>query len=242
MRLSGKPARRFWQFVLTSPEPDNYTYEPDLAAWAATVIGRDLDLARRFVDSPRLDGAFTVTLRSATAGRWFWTKRLPPFGKRVGWRAVVRGLHPRLVIEIGAHDGLGSLLLLRGLELNQAEGRLGRLVSFDVNRTAGWIVGDHPLWHLRPQSSQAGMVKVLSASGPLDLFIYDGWHTSDAEYADLRTAAAHLSPQGALLSDDAQVTSALLHLCQHPSFGYLEFREGPMEHFYPGALLAAGRR
>ena len=246
VRRSGKSARRNWRFVLTSPEPDNYTYEianePDLATWAATVIGCDLDLARTFVDEPHRDGALIARLRSATAGRWLWTKRLPPFGKRVGWYAVVRGLRPRLVIEIGAHDGLGSLLLLRALELNQAEGWPGRLVSFDVNRTAGWLVGDHPLWHLRLQSSQDGMGQVLAASGPLDVFIYDGWHTYDAEYADLRTAAAHLSPQGALLSDDAQVTRALRDLCQNLGFGYLEFQEVPVEHFYPGAVLAAGRR
>ena len=247
VKRSGQSVRAHWRFVLASPEPDNYTYEianePELAGWAAAVIGCDLARARAFVEEPHHDRELTRRLRAATAGRWAWSKAVPPFGKRLGWYAVVRGLRPSLVIEIGAHDGLGSLLVLRALERNQAEGSPGRLVSFDVNRLAGWLVGEHPLWELRIQSSQEGMAHVLAAAEPLDLFISDGWHTYEAEYGDLETAAAHLSGRGALLSDDAQVTQALRRLAEQRGLAYSEFQEVPVGHFYPGAVLAAaGRR
>jgi predicted O-methyltransferase YrrM len=242
----GQPLRRHWQAVLASPEPDNYTYEianePDLAVWTATVIGCDVEVARTLVQEPHNDAELTARLSEATAGRWLWSKRLPPFGKRLGWYALTRAVRPRLVLEVGAHDGLGSMLLLRALELNAKEGSPGRLVSFDVNPSAGWLVGDHPLWELRIQSSQSGMAQVLSADGPLDIFIYDGWHTYEAEYGDLEVAAAHLSDNGVLISDDAQVTRALRDLCQRMGFAYSEFQELPVGHFYPGAVLAAGRR
>jgi predicted O-methyltransferase YrrM len=246
VQRSDQPIREHWQLVLTSPEPDNYTYEignePDLAMWAATVTGCELDLARAFVGEPHEDAELTARLRRATAGHWLWSKRLPPFGKRLGWYALARALRPRLVVEVGAHDGLGSLLLLRALERNAQEGSPGKLVSFDINPSSGWLVGAHPLWQLRIQSSDAGMAHALSGAGPLDLFIYDGWHTYAAESADLEVAAAHLSSEGLLVSDDAQVTRALSELCRRMGFAYFEFQELPVGHFYPGALLAAGRR
>jgi len=145
------------------------------------------------------------------------------------------------VIEIGAHDGLGSMLLLRALELNQRDGFPGTLVSFDVNPAAGWLVGEHPLWQLRIQSSDEGLPEVVAAA-PVDMLVYDGWHTFEAEYADLRVAADHLSANGVLVSDDAQVTRALAHLCEELGFAYSEFQEVPVDHFYPGAMLGAGRR
>lgn len=243
---SGESFRDHWRFVLGSPEPDNYTYEianeEDLARWAAAVVRCDVDLAAAFVSEPHRDATLTARLRAATAGHWLWSKRSPPFGKRLGWYALTRALRPRLVIETGTHDGLGALLLLRALELNAQDGHPGRLVSFDVNPTAGWLVGEHPLWELRLESSQPGISEVLAAQGALDIFIYDGWHTYAAERADLEAAAAHLSEQGVLLSDDAQVSRALRDVSERLGFDYLEFQEIPIGHFYAGAVLAAGRR
>lgn len=245
VRRSGHHIRRHWQFVLASPEPDNYTYdisnESELAAWVAGVAGCDEAAARDLVHEPSQDVELATTLRAATADHWRWSKRAPPFGKRLGWYALARALRPRRVIEIGAHDGLGSLLLLRALELNQREGHPGTLTSFDVNPAAGWLVGEHPQWQLRIQSSDEGLPEVLVPDAPLDMLVYDGWHTFEAEYADLRVAAEHLSAQGVLLSDDAQVTRALARLCEELGFDYSEFQEVPVDHFYPGAVLAAGR-
>lgn len=245
VRRSGHSVRRQWRFVLASPEPDNYTYaitnEAELANWAAGVARCDEATAQALVEEPAHDAELADRLRSATAQHRLWTKPVPPFGKRLGWYALARALRPRRVIEIGAHDGLGSLLLLRALELNQREGHPGTLTSFDVNPAAGWLVGEHPQWKLRIQSSAEGLAQVISPSTPVDMLIYDGWHTFEAEYADLRVAAEHLSPQGVLVSDDAQVTQALARLCEELGFDYSEFQEVPVDHFYPGAVLAAGR-
>jgi Methyltransferase domain len=245
VRRSGHQIRRHWQFVLASPEPDNYTYpianEAELAAWAAVVARCDEAAARTLVQEPSHDVELGERLRSATAGHWLWTKGSPPFGKRLGWYALARALRPQRVIEIGAHDGLGSMLLLRALELNERDGFPGTLVSFDVNPSAGWLVGEHPLWQLRIQSSDEGLPEVASAAAQVDMLIYDGWHTFEAEYADLRMAAEHLSPGGVLVSDDAQVTRALARLSEERGFVYSEFQEVPVEHFYPGAMLGAGR-
>jgi hypothetical protein len=246
VRQNRAKVSRNLRFVLLDPEPDNFTYpianEADLAAWAATVGRCDLGLLEAFLAEPRQDAVLNARLREATAGRWLWTKRSPEFGKRLGWYALVRATRPSLIIETGVHDGLGSLLLLRALQRNLEEGHRGRLVSFDVNPTAGWLVGPDPLWDLRIQPSAEGMPEVLDRFGEVGTFIYDGSHSYEDERRDLELAAERLAPEGLLLSDDAQVTHALADLCRERGLAYFEFQEIPLAHFYPGAVLGAGRR
>ena len=128
-------------YVLLDPEPDNFTYELDneqeLADWVARVSGREAAEVDVVLAEARGDRVLTDRLRAATAGRWWWSKPQPPFGKRLAWYALARLLKPALIVETGVHDGLGSLLLLRALERNALEGASGRLVSFDVNPAAG---------------------------------------------------------------------------------------------------------
>ena len=245
VRRSGARLRDHIPFVLAGPEPDNVTFDiankSELAAWCARVAGAGTSVAEAYVGEPERDPVLAARLREATAGRWLWTKRMPPFGKRLGWYALARILHPGLVVETGVHDGLGSLLLLRALELNAGEGHPGRLISFDINPTAGWLVRSHPLWELRIESSRTGLPAVLGQHPELDMFVYDGWHSYAEERLDLEVAADHLAPGGVLLSDDAQITNALADLCRERRLDYSTFQEAPIEHFHPGSMLGAGR-
>src|SRR5437588_402500 len=174
VRRNGASLARHWRFVISSPEPHNFTFEianlDELAQWAGAVAGCDPELAAALIAEPTDDQLLAQRLRSATEGRWWWSKPEPQFGKRLGWYALTRILRPRLTIEVGVHDGLGSLLLLRALERNQEGGHGGELVSLDVNPAAGWLVGSHPLWELRIQSSEAGLPAVLRGERELDLF------------------------------------------------------------------------
>lgn len=246
VRRSQASIRRNLGFVLWAPEPDNFTYDivnhGELAEWVATVASCDAEQAQRYLVEPEVDQLVARRLQDATSGRWLWTKSRPPFGKRLGWYALARALRPKLIIEVGAHDGLGAFLLLRSLERNAEEGYPGRLVSFDVNPKAGWLVGHHPLWDLRIESSQSGLPALIGEGATIDMFIYDGWHSYEAERADLELAAEHVTGDGILLSDDAQVTHALADVCRDRTLAYFEFHEVPREHFYPGGFLAAGRR
>lgn len=230
-------------YVLLDPEPHNFTYEianlQDLAYWVAEVSGVSVVVAKRLVAEPSGDVALRQRVRDATRGRWLWSKREPPFGKRLGWYALVRALRPRLIVETGVHDGLGSLLLLRALELN---GDGGRLVSFDINPAAGWLVGSHPLWELKAESSGDGLPGVLARGEPVGMFIYDGWHTHEAERSELELVAPRLAPGGVLLSDDAQVTSAMAEVCAAHGLDCREVQLIAKDHFHPGTVLAAGRR
>lgn len=237
---------RHWRFVLASPEPHNFTFEianfDELARWAASVTGAPAQRAQAVLAEAATDPVLAARVRAGTRGRWWWSTRAPAFGKRLGWYALTRMLAPRLAIEVGVDDGLGSLLLLRALERNEDEGRPGRLVSFEVNPVGGWLVGEHRLWDLRIESSRVGLAPLLEQAGEVDLFIYDGWHSYQAERADLDDAFRRLGPEGVLVSDDSQVTRALPELCREQGLELFEFHELPLNHFHPGAVLAAGRR
>ena len=234
------------RFILIDPEPHNFTYEigndSELAAWVAEVSGCDPDTALALLREPDHDEVLSRRLRAATRGHWLWAKSEPPLGKRLGWYALVRALRPRLIIETGVHDGLGTLVLLRALERNGEDGARGRLVSFDVNPAAGWLVGEDPSWEFRREASQQGLPGVLSRGQPVDMFIYDGWHSYEHERDELQLVAPHLSPAGVLLSDDAQVTSALADVCVARELSFSAVFVRPQRHFHPGTALGAGRR
>lgn len=245
VRGVGATLRGNLPFVLTDPEPHNFTYElaneAELGDWVQIVSGCAGAEVQRLLAEARTDGLLAQRLRSATAGRWLWSKPSPPFGKRLAWYALARLLKPELIVETGVHDGLGSLLLLRALERNLQESAPGRLVSFDVNPAAGWIVGRHPLWELRIEPSRAGLSRVLSGSPPVGIFIHDSLHDYENERYELRTAAAQLAANGVLISDNAHVTQALADTCREFGLHYFEFRERSMRHFYLGGAMGAGR-
>lgn len=234
------------RFVLFDPEPDNFTYElanePDLAAWVETVSRAPRAHVDRLLLEAHADPVLAQRIRSATSRRRWWSKRSPPLGKRVAWYALARILKPAVIIETGVHDGLGSLVLIRALERNLEQGSAGRLVSFDVNPASGWIVGSHPLWELRIQSTREGLQAVLDQCPPLGIFIHDSLHTYENEYYELARAASHLDPDGVLISDNAHGTRALADACERFGLRYSEFRELPQGHFYPGGATGAGRR
>jgi predicted O-methyltransferase YrrM len=242
----GAPLRGNLGFVLTDPEAANFTYElaneDELAEWVATVMQCELEQVHRLLREAHADGVLAERLREATAGRRWWTKSSPPFGKRLAWYAIARSLKPELIIETGVHDGLGSLVLLRALELNTDEGALGRLVSFDINTASGWIVGVHPLWELRIQPSRTGLSAVLNERPPAGLFIHDSLHTYENERFELQLAASHMAPEGVLITDNAHGTRALADTCKEFGLRYYEFAERSLEHFYPGGAIGAGRR
>lgn len=246
VRRAGGRVRHHLPFVLLDPETANFTYDIDnqlqLADWVAAVAICGVGAAREYLSEPRADAVLQRRLLGATAGRWLWTHREPSFGKRLGWYALVRALKPRFVVEVGVHDGLGTLALLRALERNLDEdGVSGRLVSFEINPSGGWLVGSNRLWELRRQSSDEGLPEILRTAEPLDMFVYDGWHSFEQERWNLQLAASHLNRGGVLLSDDVQTTQALPGVCAERALEYFEFAETPSGHFYPGSVLGAGR-
>lgn len=241
----GAPVLPNLGYVLLDPEPHNYTYalanRSELIDFAASASATPREAIAGYHAELENDAELRERLRAATRGHWWWSKPLPEFGRRAAWYLLARALKPALSIETGVHDGLGSLVILRALERNAAEGTAGHLISFDINPAAGWLVGEHPQWSLRIEATREGLPPVLEERPPLGLFIHDSWHSYENEFFELSAAAKTLTAAGVLVSDNAHVTTALRDLCAQRGLDYIEFREEPAGHFYPGSVMAAGR-
>lgn len=242
LHQEGGSVREHFEYLLLDPEIDNFTYElaneDELVLWIAEQFGVARERVAELVIEARSNSSMYDRLRQATSRR-LSMKTEPPLGRRLGWYVIVRLLQPTRVVETGIHDGLGSLVLLSALERNAQEGKEGSLVSFDIDATAGWIVGRHPRWSRRIESTRTGLATALEEA-PVQMFLHDSLHTYEHERFELECAAGQLPAGGLLVSDNSHGTSALHDVCVAHGFRYSYFAERPRAHFYRGAGIGLG--
>jgi predicted O-methyltransferase YrrM len=142
---------------------------------------------------------------------------------------MTRALKPEHIIETGTDKGLGSCVLAAALRRN---GR-GRLTTFDVSATSGYLVsGDLERFvDRRIEPSVDGIPKLASE---VDLFLHDSLHTADYEAREYQAVAPLLSRGAVVLSDNAHVTNALASWAETVGRSFLYFAEQPADHWYPG--------
>jgi hypothetical protein len=244
LRMNGAPVRRYWRYLAVGAEIDNFTYElaneAELPTFIARLFGIEERAAAQLVAEARNDALLATRLADATRRRW-WAKSSPPFGRRLGWYAIVRLVKPQLVVETGIHDGLGSLILIRALERNAEEGSEGRLIGFDIYPHAGWIVGEHPLYTRVIEPTEVALARELDGAPAVGVFIHDTLHTYEHERFELEAAAERLAPGGVLISDNSHASKALADVSAARGLRYEFFGERPKDHFSPGAGIGAAR-
>jgi len=227
------------KYLLFDRELDNFTYELANEAELAQFIGRTLgitpDAAAGYIGELQGDDSLRVTIRErllARANR----NRTMPYGRRLGWYAAVRARKARTIVETGVHDGLGSTVLLRALSRNAADGFDGKLVSFDINPDAGWLIpADLRSRHeLHIGNSLDLLVPALDGRS-VDLFIHDSDHRYAHESAEFE-AVLDVAGEGAvLISDNAHGGTAFKDFCERHRLPFHLFMEVPANHFYTGA-------
>jgi cephalosporin hydroxylase len=228
-------------YLLRDREITNFTYDlangDELADFLASATGRPREAVdtylRELSEDHELDERLTAKLR-----RRLERNPRPKFGRRAGWYALVRIFEPSLVVETGTHDGLGTAVLLRALERNAAEGKVGRLLSFDIDPASGWLVAgaDPDLLDLHVGDTARTLKPALDARA-VGLFVHDSLHTYEHETFELETAVRHAAERLVLVSDNAHASDALPDLCGRLGIQYHHFRERPRDHFYPGAAI-----
>ncbi|MFI8281007.1 class I SAM-dependent methyltransferase [Streptomyces sp. NPDC085929] len=132
-----------------------------------------------------------------------------------------RLLKPQSVVETGVADGRSSWLILAALERNGS----GVLHSFDVNHTAGRLVGEHPQWQLEilgPKDPAASFSRALERVGSIDLFFHDSDHLYLPQMFEYGQAWPRMTQSGVFASDDVNCSRAFLDFCgrrrQRPVF------------------------
>jgi hypothetical protein len=232
------------KYVFVDPEVDNFTYEianeDELIDFLAGALGIDRASAAGHVAEARTDPELNDELSRRIRWRWDMKRRIH-LGRRLGLYAVAREVKPRLVVEAGIQDGLGSLVLLRALERNAEEGSPGRLISFDI-LPGGWLVPERlrGLWTTIFESTTTALEPALSGL-ELDMVVHDSGDDYERERHEYATALAHAGPRLALVSGSGlQRARALPDVCAALGVEYHLFSERPRDHFYPGAGLAVG--
>lgn len=225
-------------FVLFDPELDNYTYDlgnlDELGGFLARVLKLDRQRVDAYIREIEQDEAFRSDLNARLR---LHPDRKPTalYGRRVGWYCMVRVTRPRLIIETGVHDGLGSSVLLQALHRNSMEGDAGRLYGIDINPKAGWLIPSQlrERFTLVTEDSATALPKIMRDQA-VDLFIHDSDHRYAHEFKEFELVAGGLSAGGILLSDNSHSTSALKDFSEARSRTYAFWQEQPKGHFYPG--------
>jgi hypothetical protein len=246
--LSIRDFRRTLRFALFDRETSNFTYEIGNR-------GELIDMLSAAFDAPAAQiGSFVAEIDTDTD----LVKRLEAklrrrrdannrtyFGRRIGWYTATRWLKPRLTIETGTADGLGTAVIARALQRNAGEGIPGKVISFDATPDAGWLLDEELRDWADLVFGDVSETLPRELDGAIvDLFVHDSLHTYEHERFELEVVKAHAAARFVAISDNAHATTALADFAAETGMTYSFFRERPVGHFYPGAGLgiAVGKR
>jgi predicted O-methyltransferase YrrM len=231
------------RFLTLDPETTNFTYDisnrGELVSFLSKELSLDAGHVRAMVAEIDADNQLRAELTASLRQRPD-RKSVPLFGRRIGWYCIVRLCRPRLVVETGVHDGLGSTLLLAALRRNADDGHNGRLIAIDILQGSGWLVPDRLRTEQFSLVIRPSLDAIADIADPIDLFIHDSDHSESYEAAEYAAVKRLLSPRAIVISDNAHVTSALRDLARNSGWHYAFWKESPADHFYGGAGIGIG--
>lgn len=229
---TGRPLRQL-RYVLTDPEVDSFTYELENLDELADALAATLGEPRATI-AAHLDEALDDPDFAADVGwRVLFLKRgARPVGHHLAAYAAVRATRPKVAVETGILDGMGSRTILRALQRN---GDGGRLWSFDVMPGAGALVPPRLRAAWTPvYASTATALQPLLAEREVGFFLHD----SDAGHQELELRTVlHRAAPGAVLMTAWGWTGTLQRLIEEAA----TFQERPRDHFYAGRRVAFAR-
>lgn len=236
VRLGDNPGRNL-RYVLWDPEVESHSYavdnEAELAVFVADFLSVSVAEVARHLNETKDDPELNDRLARRT--RWrFDTKTAPEPANRLLWYALARSLKPRLIVEAGVYQGLGSLILLRALERNAEEGVRGELLSIDLDPGAGWIVEPRLTARWRRVVGTTAEVLERELEGrSVDMLIHDTPHTYENAKLEFDLALSHAADRLVLVDSSGGKTPALEETCAKSRGTRRHFRERPRDHFYP---------
>jgi predicted O-methyltransferase YrrM len=238
----GEQLRTIKPLLRQTGETHNFTYDLTAAnlLYLAEMIAIATDKSasqiegyiQEAIDDRELRAYFDSRM-AAYDGQKSPTNALSPFGRRLGWYAVVRAMKPRVVVETGVERGHGALLLCAALLRNSENGAGGRYFGTDINPAAGWLLS----------GKYAAIGKILIGDSlaslrglneTIDLFINDSDHSPEYEAEEYEAVAPRLSRTAIVLGDNAHVTDKLAVFSRAMGRRFLMFKEQPKNHWYPG--------
>jgi hypothetical protein len=228
-------------YLLWDPEVCSFTYDINNEGALADALARVLGCYRGDVEEAiaeaKSDPEFLERLprRLRLAFRYKHIVRLN--GQQLATWVVVRLRKPKLMVETGVLDGLGSLVALRALERNREEGYDGSLLSFDSALGTGWLVPDNlrHRWEFVQELTTEALPRELEGRR-VDVFLHDTEQSPDHQRWEFRVAVEHASTRIVLIAA-SDWGPALREVAEAAGGYYEQFVDAPRNHFYGGARL-----
>ena len=224
-------------YLLLDPELHSYSFDlvnrDELCDFAAATLGIERRQAEAFLREIDEDPELNEQLTRRVRPRFDYKRRLP-LGNRLLWYMVARATKPRVAAETGIHDGLGSLVLLRALERNAAEGHEGVLKSFDFDPDAGWLVPERlrGRWEQMTGPLEETLDPGLSAGG-VDLLVHDSDHNVPLQKLEFSLALRYArGPDLWIVDASGLMLPVLRDLCAERRGEHHYFREQARRHFF----------
>lgn len=232
------------RFLFRGREVSNFTYEienmADLARFAQEVTGSSDAEVEGALAELADDAALVSELRSTLDSN---PRREvePLFGYRRAAHAIARLAKPPRVIEIGTHDGLGSVAIAAALERNAAEGRPGRLATLDINPDAGWLIPERFKAVSRMHIGEVtDTLPIVLADEPPSFVFQDVGHAFDHAQFVFESALEATRGRPLILMSEVDDATHLPDLCAREGAPYFSFTERPHRHFWHGHTWGAG--
>ena len=236
--------RQLSHWLIASNEKTNFTYklrplnERQAMHLVSLVCAAPFDQVQSIMAELDKSADMVAHMRNVVAGLSEVLRQSadlePRFGRRKIWYAIARILKPRLIVETGVDQGLGSMLLCHALAENAKEGHPGRYLGTDKREDAGQFLTDRyaEFGELLIGDS---LESISTIEGPVDLFINDSDHSAEYEAKEYEAIAPKLSSHAVILGDNAHSTSKLDEFALATNRQFAFFREQSIGHWYPGA-------
>jgi hypothetical protein len=219
------------RYLLFDPEIESFSFdienEAEVVAGLAAALGRPAVELASYVEEVRRDPELT---------RWRPTMRHRlPIGNRLSWYLIARAEKPRVVVETGIYQGLGSLTLLRALQRNAEDGHPGELMSFDALADAGALVRPHLRERWRRVIGHTGETLPAALEGrEVGLMFQDTPHTEENQRFEFGAVLDHASERLLLFDSSGGDAPTLRALAEERGGSYHAIPLRSRDHIYPG--------
>jgi len=229
-----------WLFV--SREISNFSYNLSstnknyLAHTISVVTGQNVEKIKTYLNeietNKLLKQHVAASIRTSTDN--FRVGPLVAYGRRIGWYAVVRAIKPKIVVETGVDQGLGSCIIAEALRRNSEEGKNGRYFGTDILPEAGALfIGNYKK---HGEILYGDSIKSLRKfKHKIDLFINDSDHHPEYERREYQVIRSLLKEKSILLGDNSHGSEELCKFAERTNRHFIFFKEQPKDHWYPGA-------
>jgi predicted O-methyltransferase YrrM len=156
------------------------------------------------------------------------------YGRRLGWYAVVRAIKPKVVMETGVDQGLGSCILAEALRKNDAGGKKGRYFGTDILPEAGQLfTGEYKNYGEILYGDSLETLKNFKRK--IDVFINDSDHNPKYEAKEYQIISKLLKKSSIVMGDNSHGSPELCKFAERTNRKFTFFKERPEDHWYYGA-------